>query len=167
MKKWHTVLWVVFAALGLSGVSFFVFRQKHVSEISVATVNNEPVYFDQYRRALTDIQERINSLRPMARLYGMSEELFLSTFLGVTKPEEFAIDSCVKNALIDQVKDRFSILLNEEWFKKEFIKLFPQLTDDAGRINMELYQRYLERLSTTTASYETPKRAEFKRDLVQ
>jgi len=167
MRKWHTVLWVVLASLAISSGSFFFFRARHISEMTVAHVNGMPVYFNEYRRSLAEIQERINSLRPLARMYGMSEELFLSTFLGATKPEELAFDMCVKERLMDGVKDGFNLTLDDAWFKKELIKAFPQLTDEQGKINMELYQRYLERISTTAPEYEKNKREEFKRAMVQ
>jgi peptidyl-prolyl cis-trans isomerase D len=167
MKKWHTVLWVVFASLAFSGVSLIFLRQKHGSELRVASVNGYKVYFNDYRRSLLEIQERINALRPMARAYGMSEELFLSTFLGATKPEELALDSCVRAKLMDGVKDRFNITIDETWFKNELIKTMPQLADESGRINMEMYQRYLERLSTKPSEYEKQRAEELKREIVQ
>ncbi len=166
MKKWHTVLWIVFASLGLSGVSFFMFRQKHWSEMTVAKVNGYPVYFDEYRRVLVEVQERVNQLRPLARMYGMSEEMFLSAFLGVTNPEELALETCIKDKLFDYIEHPFNITLDKKWFQNELIKAMPQLTDENGRINMDMYQHYLERLSMTPAEYERRRKAEFQRGVI-
>lgn len=167
MKKWHTVLWIVFASLALSGVSFVLFRPKHWTEIKVARVNGQPVYFDEFRKSLLDIHARINSLRPLAQAYGMSEEMFLSAFLGISNPEEFALDNCIKEKLLNHVTDQFSITLNDAWFKMELIKSLPQLIDERGNINMDLYLRYLERISMTPAEYEGKQREDFKRRAVQ
>lgn len=167
MKKWHTVLWFVVASMALSYVSVVLFRQKSASEVRLAKVNGSPIYFDAFRRSLIDVQARINSLRPLAQAYGMSEEMFLSTFLGATKPEELALDNCVKEKLIDQAKKNFHIVLDSTWFKNELIKSLPQMTGEDGKLNMDMYQRYLERISTTPAEYEHQRNQDFKRDIVQ
>lgn len=167
MKKWHTVLWVVFASMALSGVSILLFRQQSAAETVVARVNNNAIYFNDFRRSLIEIQARINSLRPLAQAYGMSEEMFLSTFLGATRPEELALDNCVKERLIDQTQKNFKIVLDSAWFKNELIKSLPQMVDENGQLNMAAYQSYLERLSTTPAEYEKRSNQDFKRNLVQ
>lgn len=167
MKKWHTVLWIVFASMALSGVSLIFFRQQSLSEMRLAKVNGSPVYYDEFRRSLIEVQARIESLRPLAQAYGMSEEMFLSTFLGATRPEELALDTCVRDKLIDQTKKHFSITLDDAWFKDELIKSLPQMAGENGQLNMDMYQRYLERISTTPAEYEKKRNEDFKRDLVQ
>lgn len=166
MKKWHSVLWIVFVSMALSGVSFFVFRQKHFSEMSVATVNGYPIYFDAYRRSLAEIQGRLDQLRPLAQAYGMSEDAFFSVFFGGMRPEEIAFDTCVNEALLNSVKDSFNINLDSAWFGEALAKTMPQFADESGKINMEMYQRYLQRMSTTSAEYEKSKKEEFKRDAI-
>ncbi len=167
MRKWHTVLWVVFIALGVSTGSVFFFRSRHPSEMAIAHVNGLPVYFDAYKQQLADVHARIEYLRPLARMYGMSEEVFLSTFLGAVKPEELALDMCVRDKLIDYAKAPLNVSIDEAWFKDELIKSIPQLSDGQGRINMDAYHSYLQRLSSTPSMYEKFKREAFKRDIMQ
>jgi hypothetical protein len=167
MKKWHTVLWVVFVALGVSTGSFFFFRSRNPSEMAIATVNGRSVYFDAYKHQLADVHARIEYLRPLARMYGMSEQAFLSTFLGAVKPEELALDMCVRDALIDYVREPLNLELDDIWFKNELIKTVPHLADGQGHINMEAYHSYLQRLSTSPSQYENFKREAFKRDVAQ
>jgi len=167
MRKWHTVLWIVFVSLALSGVSFFFFRPKHASEMKVATVNGYPVYFETYRRALAEINSRLESLRPLAAAYGMSEEAFFNMFLGVAKPEEMALDTCVNEALLNVIKDEFKVTIDSAWFAAALAKGMPQFVDASGKINMDMYQRYLQRMATTPAEYEKSKMGEFKREVVQ
>jgi hypothetical protein len=167
MKKWHTVLWLVFVALGVSTGSLFFFRSRNSSEMAIAHVNGRAVYFDAYKHQLADVHARIEYLRPLARMYGMSEQAFLSTFLGAVKPEELALDMCVKDALIDYVRAPLRIELDEAWFKDELIKTVPYLADGQGHINMEAYHSYLQRLSTSPSEYEKFKREAFKRDVAQ
>jgi parvulin-like peptidyl-prolyl isomerase len=167
MKKWHTVLWVVVASLVLSSVTAFIFyRPRSGSEMAVATVNGESISFDQYRQSLLEIQERINSIKSLARAYGMSEEVFLSTFLGFSKPEDIALDACIKEALVDRVKDQFAITIDDDWFKQELIKALPQLLDQGGNINMDAYKGYLQRLGTTPVDFEKRKEAEMARGII-
>jgi peptidyl-prolyl cis-trans isomerase D len=165
MRKWHTVLWVVFAALGISGV--YVFRYKHWTEYAVAHVNGSTVTVEEYRHSLTEIQEQINRLRPMARMYGMSEDMFLSTFLGGSKPEELALDMCVREKLMDYIQDPFNVMLNDAWFKNELVKTLPRLTDEQGNVDLEMYQRYLQQLAITPAQFEKRRENELKRDVMQ
>ncbi len=167
MKKMHTILWLVFASLALSGVSLVFFRPKHWSEMSVAKVNGYPIYFDEYRRALLEIQNRINSLRPLAQAYGMSEEMFINMFLGLAKPEDVALDTCIKEKLLDSVVKSFGVALDTAWFKQELAKSLPQLVDDSGKVNMDAYQRYLERMSLTPSQFEMQRKEDLKREAVQ
>jgi hypothetical protein len=113
---------------------------------------------------LADLQERLNALRPYAAMYGMSEEVFINTFFGGS-PEDLAIRTCIREKLIDGVKNEFNIQFDEEWFKSELIKTLPHLTDETGHVNMDAYNGYLQRMSITPAEYEQRKEEELKREL--
>src|SRR5688572_16676987 len=97
MKKWHTVLWVVFVSLAVSGISFIMFSPTHRHDLTIAKVNGEPILLDEYTRSLGDLQERLNALRPYAQMYGMSDEAFVSSILGPYRPEDIALDGCIKD----------------------------------------------------------------------
>ncbi len=167
MKKWHAVLWVVLASLALgSGVSIF-FSSSNSKEITIATVNGKPVFFNTFRRSLAEIQERLNSIRYLARAYGMSEASVINMYFGASDPQEIALDLCVKDLLMDSVKDQFNIVLDKEWFKQELIKSMPHIAQDGGRVNIEMYQRYVQQLAFTPAEFEKKQADAFQRELVQ
>jgi len=166
MKKLHTVLWVVFVSLAVSGLTVVFFRPTDRHELSVAKVNGEKIYFNDYTRALSDLHERLNALRPYARMYGMSEEAFFGSILGANSPEEIALDGCIKNKLLDTVKKTCAINVDEDWFKAELVKTLPHLTDESGFINMDAYHQYLQKLSMTAAEYEEQREEDLKREVV-
>ena len=167
MKKWHTVLWVVFFALALgSGISFL--RHKGAHEIEIGKVNGEKIYFAQFRHTLNEINTRLNMLRPYAKLYGLSEEALFRDVLGMGRPEDVALDTCVRETLLNQIVDDFNITIATVVFKEELIKSMPEgVTDEKGYINMDIYQNYLSQLSLTPREFEENKYADLKRDAVQ
>lgn len=167
MKKWHTVLWAVFISLALgSGIGLWRARSPH--DMTIGSVNGNPVYLDAYRKALTDIHARLNMLRPYARLYGISEEMLFKNILGMSNPEAFAVDMCVRDALIDDITSRFNVRINDEVFKEELVRSMPEgITDEQGYISMEAYQQYLNKISTTPREFEERRMKELKRELVQ
>lgn len=164
MKKWQNILWLVFIALSASGLSFMFLKPKDRQRLQVADVNGQAVTFDEFHKALADLQERLNALRPYAAMYGMSEEAFINTFFGGS-PEDLAIRTCIREKLIDSVKHSFNIQFDDEWFKNELVKSLPHLADETGHVNMDAYNGYLQRMSVTPAEYEQRKEEEFKREL--
>lgn len=167
MKKWQNILWVVFVSLAAGGLGMIFTSPRNAGDTKMAKVNGTPVYFDQYRRALADIQERVERIRAFARAYGMSEEQFLKAYMGVDNPEQLALDNCIQDTLYDQVKDSLSVCLDQAWFKQELIKSMPQVVDEQGNVNMEAYHAYLQRLAIKPADYETKRADEMKRDVVK
>ncbi|MBY0353491.1 peptidylprolyl isomerase [Candidatus Babeliales bacterium] len=169
MKKWSTVLWVVFVAMALgSGVTLFFKSGPGLDDFQVATINGKKVSYANYRRSFNDVQERINSLREYARMIGISDEMLLKSLFGASDPYQMALDRCIKDELVDQVKDSLSIKIDPDYFKEEFLKLIPRnFIDQEGSLNMEAYQAYLGRLSTTPVEYEKNKENEIKRSLVE
>ncbi len=166
MKKWHTVLWVVFAALAL-GSGFSIMRYKSPSD-GIGNVNGEKITFGEFRRALGEINARLNMLRPYAKVYGLSEEALIRDVLGMGSPEDVAIDTCVREKLIDQVVSDFNVSIATGVFKEELVRSMPDgVTDQQGYINMDVYQNYLTRLSMTPLEFEENKGNELKREVVQ
>ncbi len=165
MKKWHSVLWVVLVALAI-GSAYGLFMGGGY-ESKIASVNGDKITYSQFRRALNDLNTRIDSLRSYARMYGVSESMFITSILGGNKPEQVALDACVKEKLIDTIKDSFAIHLDSDWFKEMLVKSFPQgITDAQGNVNMDVYQGYVKRLASTPAEFEKAKEEELKRKLV-
>lgn len=168
MKRWYSVLWVVFISLGLSGLGMFFFRSKHLKDTAVARVNGSPITFQEFKRARQDIQEQINRVLPLARMYGMSPEMLLTTFFGESNPDQIAMDLCVRRELIDIVGKKFDVHLAKDYLKKELIKsLPPQFIDANGTLNMEIYRSSLERMHMTPGEFEQRKADDIKREMVQ
>lgn len=168
MKKWNNVLWVVVASLGVGAGSAIFLGTRSMSDMKVAHVNGAPVYYEQFKRSLLTIQQQIDSLRPLAKAYGLPEDVFLSMFFGGQNPQSMALDTCVKEKLLDGVQSDFSLAIDDAWFKKELIKQLSQynITDASGRVNMAAYQALLQRMATNPATFESLKREEMKRDIV-
>lgn len=165
MKKWQNFLWVVVAALALGTLSGIMFGPRSIAEVKIAKVNGYPIYFDRYRKELVSIQERINSVRQVAQMYGMSPEMLLQAY-GFDDPQTMALENCVREKLYDYVKDQFGMRLDQTWFRQELVKSMPHLLDQDGRVNLNMYNEYLRRLSMTPAEFESRRAEEIKRDML-
>lgn len=156
MKKWHTVLWLVFISMAIgSGISF-VWRTPGDKGEKVGTVNGQKITVDQYKHALVDLQNFLQRL-------GFAGEMFFKNI----NTEELAFDICVKEKLLDTIKDDLHISISDRLLKEMIIKTMPEeVTDETGRINMEAYRNYVSRLSLTPGEFENRKEAEFKRQLI-
>jgi len=162
MKKWHTVLWVVFAALALgSGFGLFVSR-KGGDESVVGSVDGEKIYFNDYRRALKRI------MAPYMQLYGMSEDKLLNLLGQFGNLDEMAFNICVEDKLINDIQRKFKVSIDKETFNSRLIESIPgNVLDENGKVNIETYHNYLKMLSTNSAEYERSKKSEFKSEVVK
>ena len=162
MKKWHTVLWAVFAALALgSGFGMFVSR-KGSDESVVGSVDGKKIYFNDYRRALKRI------MAPYMQLYGMSEDKLLNLLSQFGNLDEMAFNICVEDKLINDIQRKFKINIDKETFNSRLIESIPgNVLDENGKVNIETYHNYLKMLSTNAAEYEKSKVAEFKSEVVK
>lgn len=161
MKKWHAVLWIVFAALALgSGFGMF-YRRKGPEESVVGYVNGEKVYFNEYKRALKRM------MAPYMQLYGMSEEKLLGFLAQFGNIDEMAFNVCIEDKILDDIRKKFKITIDKETFNSKIIESIPgSIVDENGKVNIEAYQHYLKMLSVTPSEYEKSKSAEFKREVV-
>ena len=156
MKKWHTVLWLVFISMAIgSGISF-VWRTPGDKGEKIGTVNGQKITVDQYKHALLDLQNFLQRL-------GFAGDMFFKNI----NIEELAFDICVKEKLLDTIKDDLHICISDRLLKEMIIKTMPEdVTDETGRINMDAYRNYVGRLSLTPGEFEIRKEAEFKRQLI-
>ncbi len=162
MKKWHTVLWVVFASLALgSGFGLF-FGKKGSDESVVGSVDGKKIYFNDYRRALKRI------MAPYMQLYGISEDKLLNLLSQFGNLDEMAFNICVEDKLIDDIQKKFKINIDKETFNSKLIESIPgNVLDENGKVNIEIYHNYLKMLSTDAAEYEKSKASEFKSEVVK
>lgn len=166
IRKWYPILWIVFVSLAVSGI-YGVFFSSPGNEVAVGKVNGSKVFFSQYRRSLSDIYSRIESVKNYARQYGISSEIFIAGMLGGRSPEQLAQEQCVHDALIDQIEKSVSPQLDQQWFKDELVKMFPPgVINEQGALNMDVYQGYLKRLGITPAQFEEEKEESLKRNLI-
>ncbi|MCB9493587.1 MAG: peptidylprolyl isomerase [Epsilonproteobacteria bacterium] len=167
MKKWHSVLWIVFISMAFGTVGFLFFSPQNVNFMRVARVNGRSIHLKEYYRSLAQLQERINTLKPYAKMYGLSEDMFIKSVLGVSNPAEFALNSAVKDQLLDSIAEDLAVRVDGEWFKQELVKSLPELVDQDSKFDVDAYERYLQRMSITPAAFEKEKEREFSRNLVQ
>ena len=168
IKKWHTVLWLVFASLALSGASLIFLRPGRDSGESIASVDGKSITISKFRQSYANLQHSLNMLREYARMYGMSEDIFLRSFFGNSNPQEIALNNCIKEALMDNVKNSLSITMNEAYIQEQIIKTLPKgIVDAQGNVNMDSYQRYLKQLAQTPSEYEADQGEGVKRKLVE
>jgi peptidyl-prolyl cis-trans isomerase D len=162
MKKWHTVLWVVFAALALgSGLGMFVGR-RGADESVVGNVDGKNIYFNDYRRALKRI------MAPYMQLYGMSEDKLLNLLSQFGNLDEMAFNICVEDKLINDIQKKLKIKIDKETFNSRLIESIPgNVLDENGKVNIETYHNYLKMLSTNAVEYEKSKLSEFKSEVVK
>jgi len=167
-RKWHAVLWIVCLAMALSSLSFLFWRSPGIREITIATINGQKIRLKDYQRTLYNIQQQVLRLREYARLLGISESLFLKSYYNSFDPQEIAMETMIKETLLDQVKNPFKIEFATDDFMDELVKTIPQgIVDSRGRLNMNAYQNYLASLQVTPTEFEQEKEEEFKRNLVE
>lgn len=161
MKKWHTVLWVVFASLAIgSGFGIF-YKRRTPEEAGVGSVDGQKITFKQLRRTLKGI------IAPYTQLYGMSEDKVMSLLSRMGNLEEVAFNVCVEEKLLDRVQQKFAISIDGTTFNSRLAEIVPPtVIDENGKVNMESYQRYLQLLATTPSEFEKSKEDEFKRELI-
>jgi peptidyl-prolyl cis-trans isomerase D len=161
MKKWHTVLWVVFAALALgSGFGLF-FGRSTPDKLAVGKINGEKIYFSEYRSALKRI------MAPYMQLYGMSEEKLLSFLAQFGNLDEMALNVCIEDKILDDIRKKLKVTIDKETFNSKLIQTIPgNIIDENGKVDIDTYHHYLKILSVTPTEYEKTKAAEFKREVV-
>ncbi len=162
MKKWHTVLWVVFAALALgSGFGMFISRRGG-DETVIGSVDGKKIYFNDYRRALKRI------MAPYMQLYGMSEDKLLNLLGQFGNLDEMAFNICAEDKLINSIQRKFKIYIDKETLNSKLVESIPEnVLDENGKVNIEMYHNYLKMLSTTSVEYEKSKASEFKNEVVK
>lgn len=160
MKKWHTVLWLVFASLAVgSGFGLF-YRRKGPEEAVVGSVDGQKITFKAYRKTLKNI------IAPYVQLYGMSEDKVMAMLGQMGNIDEMAFNICVEEKLVDRIQKNFNIKIDNDTFNSRLVEIMPPtIIGEDGKVNMEMYQQYLKMLSTTPADFEKNKEAEFKREL--
>lgn len=161
MKRWHSVLWVVFASMAVSGLSLVFWRSKHDDTI-MATVNGCDITTKDYKKAVQQLQQRFAMFSSM---YGVSLEVLMKTFMGGQDLQALALDNAVKATISSQLEKELALKIGPDFFNAELVKALPQgFTDAQGRVNREMYENYLQRRSMTPAEFEQSCEDEFKRE---
>ena len=163
MKRWHSVLWVVFASMAVSGVSL-VFWRSQGDDAAIASVNGNDITAKDFKKSMQQLQRQFSMISAM---YGIPFEVLLKTFMGGQDVQTLALDNAVKAAITRQIERDLSIQIGQDFFKEELVRALPQgLADGHGRVNMDLYENYLQRLSMTPAEFEQMREEEFRREAV-
>jgi peptidyl-prolyl cis-trans isomerase D len=165
IKKWHAVLWVIFVSLALSGVGIMFLRSSRMEDVVVATVDGNDISLKKYQQALVPVEQSFSMFKKYAKMLGLSESIFLKQF---GNPHETALENCIKDTILDTVKSSLNIKMATDYIKEEIIKTIPkELLSSDGKINIDSYQNYLQRLFQTPSEYEDAKEEEFKRRFVE
>ena len=168
MKKWHGVLWMVFASLALGGALGYVnYKRTEPSQITIATVNGQDIKLLDFQKALMEVRSQIDMYREYARSTGISVDLFLR-MAGLLHPEAAAFDNCLNNRLLDTQKDYYDIELDHDYFIKELAAKLPMyLKDGVGNINMDAYGNYLARMGSKPSEFEERMERNFEREFFE
>ena len=167
MHRWKNVLWLVLLSLGLGSAVGIFFRRKTPNEINIANVNSGFVSYGDFIRAFKEVKVTIDMYSNYAKAYGLPIEMFLNAE-GLDNPEEKAFDTCINNELINQVKEDLSVRLDSDIFKDLLANTFPDyLIGVDGKININAYKNYLQRLGVSIPEYEDGKESEIARSVVK
>ena len=168
MKKWHSVLWVVFASLAASTfVGYLVNKSNNPKQITIAKVNGQDIKLFDFQKSLNDMRNQIEMYKDYARRTGISMDLFLS-MAGLLNPEQAALDSCINNKIFDIEKAYYNIDVDQKSFEKELIEKLPEFLKDAsGNINLDVYRRYLMQMNMTPSEFEDKLQHSLERETYQ
>lgn len=168
IKRWHAVLWVVLASLGLSSLTVIFQGGSKFDRSKIAKVNGQSITAKEFKYALSDVQQRLDGIRRYAQMLGISEDVFLQNYYKTSNPQEIALTTIIKEKLIDQVKNPFNLQMANEDFVEFFVNSMPDgLLDERGRINMSAYTEYVRRMGITAEEFEARKEAESSRQLIE
>lgn len=163
MRKWHSVLWLVFASMAVGGVSL-VFWRSQGDDASIANVNGHDVTTKDFKKSIQQLQRQFSMISAM---YGISLEDLIKTFMGGQDLQTLALDNAIKASITAGLERDLDIRIGSDFFKEELVKGLPQgLADAQGRVNMDLYENYVQRLSMTPAEFEQMREEDFKREAV-
>ena len=163
MRQWHFVLWAVFASMAISGLGF-VFLRGQGEDTAIASVDDMEVTGKDLKNSIRQVHRQFALISSM---YGVSLDLILKTFLGGQDVQTLALDNAIKDVLVGKVERDLDVRIGQDFFKDELVRSLPQgIADQQGRVNMDVYENYLQRLSMTPAEFEFSKEAEFKREAV-
>ena len=167
MKKWHSVLWVVLASIAITaGVGMFTSR-KDPADIPVIIVNGKNILMKEYRQALSEVNMQIDMYKAYAKMYGIPVDMFLG-MSGLNNPTQAAFDQSVRDALLDQAKNKFNVQLDSDYFEEELAKSLPaQVKNQQGDLDMQAYKFYLNRLGTSITDFEKSTEDAMERALFQ
>ncbi len=168
MKKWHIVLWFVFAGLCFSSLPILFRGGSQLDRSKIANVNGEAISFKEFKLSLAETQQRLESVKRYARMLGISEDIFLQNYYQSANPHEIALKTAIKEKLIDQAKKPFDIHIANDDFMEVLVNSMPEgLLDERGRLNMNAYGEFIRRMGLTPDEFEARKEAEMSRQLLE
>ncbi len=168
MKKWHSLLWVVFVCLAVGGLSMGIgFFYADPRMAAIAKVNGNTISAKLFQQKLGIVKERIDHLRHTAQAQGLPVDLFLH-LSGLGNPEQVALAACVRDTLLQLTVDSVGIQVNQDLFNESLLKSLPRYVMSAdGTLDENAYRGFLAHRRLTTHEYEDTHEEEMARHAVE
>jgi len=167
MRKWRPILWVVFGSIALGGLSSLIlFRYHPTHELPIATVDGTPIPAKKFRVEFAKVKSYLDEVDRYARASNTSREVLLE-LTGFGNPVERALDSCIRQALLERIADNVGIILDDETFKDELAETLPaHVFNPDGSLNALTYHRYVTSRQQTIPEFEEEKERDVHQLLV-
>lgn len=167
MKKWHGVLWAVFAALPIGGlVGYLSYTKNSPSHIAIAKVNGNKITLLDFQKSYNEINSQISMYKNYAKQLGMSVDMLLA-MAGLTDPKKGALDRCLNDSVLDTERDIYKIELDSNFVESKIAEQLPAyLKDSFGNVKLDDYKSYLARTGSTPAQFEERAEHSLERDLL-
>lgn len=153
MRKIKYVLWIVFLGFALPTVMRNGMKSRH--EAVVARVNGQPVTLAEFQRTQNEIQQQYQML---AMYFGIPYNHKAS--------DKEIIRRCASDKLTDNLITSLNIQLDPGYLQDELARRLNYFIDETGRINMERYQEYLNRINMKAAEFEQQQEESIKRNVI-
>ncbi len=165
MQKWKYLLLIIIPSL-LFGLGYWG-RRMGSSRIKVASVNDSPIYMDEYQKSLREVQNIIRKYRELFQSYRIPVDYYLK-MMGLDKPETAAMEKCVNKKILEELRNEFDIRISDDVFRSELSKIIPpQFIEASGKLNVNAYQHYLSLEGKTLIDVENEVEQQITRDTLQ
>ncbi len=151
------VLWVIVFVGLIGGMGFGKFSRSNRPGVPVlAKINGTELYVDEYQKKLNDMRRYYQYLNQQ---YGFNFDIKVDP--------STIFEGCVSEIMLDQASKHLGLSLNDDVVNEEIAKTLPkEIFDQNGRVDMHIYQTWLNQMGMKPAEFEEKKRSEVMRNLL-